>query len=342
MRYVGLGTSGLKVSRIALGMMTFGTPAWRPWVRDEAAARPVVQRAVELGVNLFDTADMYSAGLSEEITGRLLREFAPREDVIIATKLFHPVDLAFKGGNDPSPRPTVGPNASGLSRKRIFAAVDASLRRLGADYIDLYQIHRFDATTPVEETMEALNDVVRAGKVRYLGASSMWAWQFAKMQHVAERHGWARFVAMQNHYNLAYREEEREMIPLCRDQGVGLLPWSPLARGFLAGNRARDDAAKGTTDRARTDDIALQFYYRDADFAVVQALQARAQALGVSPAMLAYAWLLDRPGVSAPIVGASQPWQLEEAVKAIDLKLAAEDATALEAPYRPHPVIGHT
>jgi len=342
MQYVRLGASGLKVSRIALGMMTFGTPAWRPWVREEPAARPVVQRALELGINFFDTADMYSAGLSEEITGRLLAEYARREEVVIATKLYFPVDLAFKGGNDPGAKPVIAPNSSGLSRKRILAAVDASLRRLGTDYIDLYQIHRFDAATPVEETMEALHDVVRAGKVRYLGASSMWAWQFAKMQHAAERHGWTRFVSMQNHYNLVYREEEREMIPLCRDQGVGLLPWSPLARGFLAGNRGREDAAKGNTDRARTDDIALKFYYQEGDFEVVRELQARAQALGVSAAMLAYAWLLNRPGVTAPIVGASQPWQLEEAVKAIDVKLPAEDAAALEAPYRPHPVLGHT
>ena len=342
MKYVKLGRTGLTVSRIALGMMTFGTPAWRPWIREESAARPVVQRALELGINFFDTADMYSAGLSEEITGRLLAEYTRRDEVVIATKLFYPVDLAFKGGNDPGPKPVIAPNTSGLSRKRIFAAVDASLRRLATDYIDLYQIHRFEAATPVEETMEALHDVVRAGKVRYLGASSMWAWQFAKMQHVAERNGWTRFVAMQNHYNLVYREEEREMIPLARDQGVGLLPWSPLARGFLAGNRGRDDAAQGSTDRARTDEIALKFYYQEGDFAVVRELQERAKALGASPAMLAYAWLLSRPGVTAPIVGASQTWQLDEAVKAIDLKLSADDIGALEAPYRPHPVLGHT
>ncbi len=213
MKYVNLGASGLKVSRIALGMMTYGTPQWRPWVLDEAAAKPIVRRAVELGINFFDTADMYSAGVSEEITGRLLKELLPRDEVVIATKLFHPVDLAFKGGNSPGSKPPQRPNTSGLSRKRIFAAADASLKRLGVDTIDLYQIHRFDRATPVEETMEALNDLVRSGKVRYIGASSMWAWQFAKMQHSAERRGWTRFVSMQNHYNLVYREEEREMNP---------------------------------------------------------------------------------------------------------------------------------
>ena len=342
MQYVRLGASGLRVSRIALGMMTFGTPAWRSWVLDEAAARPIVRRAIELGINLFDTADMYSAGASEEITGRLLRELAPRDEIVIATKLFHPVDVAFKGGNDPRPKPAVRPNTSGLSRKRIFAAADASLKRLGTDFIDLYQIHRYDPATPVEETMEALHDLVRAGKVRYLGASSMWAWQFAKMQHVAERHGWTRFVSMQNHYNLVYREEEREMNPLARDQGVGLLPWSPLARGFLAGNRGRDDRAAGATERARTDEIALSLYYQDSDFAVLEALKALAQKRGVSCASLAYAWLAARPGVTAPIVGASKVWQLEEAVAALGVTITGEEAEALETPYRPHPVLGHS
>ena len=339
---MNLGASGLKVSRIALGMMTFGTPAWRPWVLDEAAARPIVRRALELGINLFDTADMYSAGLSEEVTGRLLAEMAPRDEVVIATKVLYPVDLAFKGGNDPGPKPVLKPNLSGLSRKHILAAADASLKRLGVDAIDLYQIHRFDPATPIEETMEALHDLVRAGKVRYLGASSMWAWQFAKMQHVAERHGWTRFSSMQNHYNLVYREEEREMIPLARDQGVGLLPWSPLARGFLAGNRGPDDRSAGATARARTDDIALKLYYDDADFSVLEAVKALAQQKGVSNATLAYAWLLSRPGVTSPIVGASHVWQLEEAIKALDLALTRDESATLEAPYRPHPVLGHT
>ncbi|MBL0142128.1 MAG: aldo/keto reductase [Betaproteobacteria bacterium] len=342
MQYVNFGTSGLKVSRIALGMMTFGTPEWRPWIRDEETAREVTRRAIELGITVFDTADMYSAGMSEEITGRVLREFATRDEIVIATKVYFPVDLAFKGGNAPGPKPAVRPNMSGLSRKRILSAVDASLGRLGTDYIDLYQIHRFDAATPVEETMEALHDTVKAGKVRYLGASSMWAWQFARMQRAAEVHGWTKFISMQNHYNLAYREEEREMIPFCRDTGVGVMPWSPLARGFLAGNRAREDKQGGGESRARTDDIALKYYYQDADFAVVDALSALAKSKGVSSAVLAYAWLLHRPGVTAPLVGASKAWQIEEAVKALELKLTPEDMAALEAPYRPHPVLGHT
>jgi 1-deoxyxylulose-5-phosphate synthase len=342
MIHVNLGASGLKVSRIALGMMTFGTPQWRPWVLTEEEARPIVRRAVELGVNVFDTADMYSAGASEEITGRLVREYAQRDEVVIATKVFMPVDLGFKGMNVPGQKTQARPNMQGLSRKRIFAAVDASLKRLGMDWIDLYQIHRFDPATPVEETMEALHDVVKAGKVRYLGASSMWAWQFAKMQQTAREHGWTPFVSMQNHYNLLYREEEREMNPLCLDQGVGLLPWSPLARGFLAGNRGLEDKTSGATSRAQTDEIAQRFYYQDSDFAVVEAVRKVADARGASMARLAYAWLLGRPGVSAPIVGASKAWQLEEAVSAVDLTLSAEEATALEMAYRPHPVLGHT
>ncbi|MGH6611153.1 MAG: aldo/keto reductase [Burkholderiaceae bacterium] len=344
MNYVNLGASGLKVSRVALGMMTFGTPEWRPWILDESAARPIVRRAVELGVNLFDTADMYSAGVSEEITGRLLRELAARNEIVIATKVFHPVDLAFKHGQPGAAKPKARPNLSGLSRKRIFAAVDASLQRLGVDAIDLYQIHRFDYTTPVEETMEALHDVVRVGKVRYLGASSMWAWQFAKMQQVAQQYGWTKFVSMQNHYNLAYREEEREMIPLCRDQGVGLIPWSPLARGFLAGNRAQsagEDRTSGATTRSQTDDLAQKYYYQEADHAVAQALTSLAQQKGISNATLAYAWLLHQPGVTAPIVGASKSWQIEQAVQALDVSLSVDELSALAAPYKPHPVLGH-
>jgi aryl-alcohol dehydrogenase-like predicted oxidoreductase len=344
MKYVNLGRSGLKVSRVALGMMTFGTPEWRPWVLDEDAARPIVQRAVELGINLFDTADMYSAGMSEQITGRLLRELAPRDEIVIATKLHYPVDLAFKGGNALGPKPAERPNMSGLSRKRIFAAVDASLQRLGVETIDLYQIHRFDHATPIEQTLEALHDIVHAGKVRYLGASSMWAWQFAKMQEVAHQHGWTRFVSMQNHYNLAYREEEREMIPFCRDQGVGVLPWSPLARGFLAGNRARDAGAEkvgGATSRAQTDEIAQKYYYQESDYKVAAELGKLAQQKGMSNATLAYAWLLHQPGVSAPIVGASKPWQIEQAVQALAVSLSPQEITALTAPYQPHPVLGH-
>jgi 1-deoxyxylulose-5-phosphate synthase len=345
--HVNLGRSGLKVSRLALGMMTWGSSQWRPWVRSEDEARPIVARALDLGINTFDTADVYSAGASEELTGRLLA-LAPRDEIVVATKLYLPVDLAFKGQNAGGPKPPERPNGlrgRGLSRKRIMTAVDASLRRLGLDHIDLYQIHRFDPATPIEETMEALHDVVKAGKVRYLGASSMWTWQFAQMQFVAERHGWTRFVSMQNHYNLAYREEEREMIPFCRCSGVGLMPWSPLARGFLAGNRGRDDArraAAGDTSRAATDDIAQGYYYRDSDYAVVEALSRVAQARGVSNATVAYAWLLHQAGVSCPIVGVSRLEQLEQAVAATDLRLTDDELQALAAPYAPHPVLGHS
>jgi aryl-alcohol dehydrogenase-like predicted oxidoreductase len=335
MQYTRLGNTGLAVSRMALGMMTYGTPQWRAWVLDEAAARPLVQRAVELGFNFFDTADVYSAGESEVLTGRFVREFCRRDEVVVATKAFHAVQLDAEA--------KVAPNKRGLSRKRLFHAVDESLKRLGLDYIDLYQIHRFDARTPIEETMEALHDIVRSGKVRYLGASSMWAWQFARMQDTARRHGWTPFCSMQNHYNLAYREEEREMIPLCRDQGVALIPWSPLARGFLAGNRkAGDAAAGGATTRASTDDLAQGYYYRPSDFATVERLGAAAAARGVSAATLAYAWLLHRPGITAPIIGASKPYQLDDAVKAMDIALSADDMAALEAGYEPHPVLGHS
>ncbi|MEG1831819.1 MAG: aldo/keto reductase [Burkholderiaceae bacterium] len=341
MQTTHLGASGLTVSRLALGMMTWGSAAWRPWIRSEEEGRPVVRRAIELGINFFDTADMYSAGVSEEITGRLLREYGRRDEMVVATKVFYPVDLAFKGGNAPGPKPAVTPNSSGLSRKHILAAIDASLSRLKLDYVDLYQIHRFDPTVPVEETMEALHDVVRAGKARYIGASSMYTWQFAKLQAAAQRNGWTRFISMQNHYNLVYREEEREMIPYCRDTGVGVIPWSPLARGFLAGNRARGDQAAGATARAATDDIAQKLYYRDDDFAVVDALTRLAAERGVSNASLAYAWLASRPGVSAPILGVSSVEQLEQAVAALELTLSAEDVARLESPYQPHPVLGH-
>ena len=338
MQYTRLGNTGLSVSRIALGMMTYGTPEWRPWVLKEEASRPLVKRAVELGVNFFDTADMYSGGESEVLTGRFVREFCRREEAVIATKVFYPVGVEF-GGVAPSPRPA--PNRAGLSRKYIFHAVDASLKRLGTDYIDLYQIHRLDPATPIEETMEALHDVVKAGKARYIGASSMWAWQFAKAQQVARENGWTRFVSMQNHYNLAYREEEREMIPLCRDQGVALIPWSPLARGFLAGNRSRGDAESGATSRAQTDNLAQSFYYRDSDFRTVERLKAMAAERGVSAATLAYAWLLHR-GVTAPIVGASKLPQLDEAAAAVELVLSPEEIAALGEGYEPHPVIGHS
>jgi len=340
MHYHRLGNTGLKVSRICLGMMTYGSPQWRPWVMDEQASRPVVKHAVELGINFFDTADMYSAGESEVLTGKFLGEFCRREEIVIATKVYYPVDLGFKGGASSAGKPGRRPNMDGLSRKRIFHAVDASLRRLGTDYIDLYQIHRLDNDTPMEETMEALHDLVKAGKVRHLGASSMYAWQFAKMQQIARERGWTPFVSMQNHYNLAYREEEREMIPLCRDQGVALIPWSPLARGFLAGNRKPGDKEAGETSRAKTDDIAQNYYYRESDFKVVQALSDLAAVKGVSNATLAYAWLLHK-GVTAPIIGASKTYQLDQAAAALEVQLSAGEVAGLEASYEPHPILGH-
>ena len=335
MQYVRLGASGLKVSRICLGTLTFGSPAWRPWILDEAAARPLFRHAVERGINFFDTADTYSGGECEKVTGRCLAELFPgarREEAVIATKVYNPVDLAFEGVDHASFRRR--PNLDGLSRKRIFHAVDASLQRLGTDYIDLYQVHRFDPDTPIEETMEALHDVVRAGKVRYLGASSMWAWQFAKMQQVAQEHGWTRFVSMQDHYNLVYREEEREMIPLCRDQGVALVPWSPLARGFLASTGPRGTA------RGASDDAERRMYGRPADLAVREVLHALAKDKGVAPATLAYAWLLHK-GVTAPIAGVSKAYQVDEAVAALDITLGAEELAALEQPYEPRAILGH-
>jgi aryl-alcohol dehydrogenase-like predicted oxidoreductase len=340
MQYTRLGNTGLEVSRICLGMMTYGSSQWRPWVMDEQAARPVVRHAVELGINFFDTADLYSAGESEVLTGKFLREFSKREEIVIATKVYYPVDVAFKGGASSAGKPDRRPNMDGLSRKRIFHAVDASLKRLGTDYIDIYQIHRLDRATPMEEIMEALHDVVKAGKVRYLGASSMYAWQFAKMQQIARQRSWTPFASMQNHYNLAYREEEREMIPLCRDQGVALIPWSPLARGFLAGNRKPGDKEAGETSRAKTDDIAQNYYYRKSDFEVVETLSKLAAKKGVSNATLAYAWLMHK-GVTAPIVGASKTYQLDQAAAAIDVQLTSEEIAELEAPYEPHPVLGH-
>lgn len=328
MQYVNLGRSGVKVSRLCLGMMTYGTPKWRSWVLDEDASRPLIQRAVEAGINFFDTADIYSLGVSEEVTGRALADFARRDEVVIATKVYQPM------GSDP--------NARGLSRKHIMSSIDASLKRLNTDYVDLYQIHRFDQQAPVEETMEALHDVVKAGKALYIGASSMYAWQFAKMQHVAEQHGWTKFISMQNHYNLVYREEEREMIPLCIDQGVGVIPWSPLARGFLAGNRSREDQKSGETARSQTDDFAHSMYYADSDFDVVDRVKEIAAARGVKPAQIALAWMLHKPGITAPIIGVSKSYQLEEAVAALDIQLKADEIAALEAPYMPHRVLGHS
>jgi aryl-alcohol dehydrogenase-like predicted oxidoreductase len=325
MDYAKLGHTGLDVSRICLGCMSYGDPAWRPWILSEEQAAPHFRAAFDAGINFFDTADMYSRGRSEEVTGRFLKEMGRREEIVLATKVFYPR--------------REGPNSRGLSRKRILDGCDASLRRLGVDYIDLYQIHRWDPETPIEETMDALDSLVRAGKVRYLGASSMAAWQFAKALHAADLAGGHRFVTMQNHYNLIYREEEREMIPLCLDEGVGLIPWSPLARGFLAGNRS--GKKDGPTSRARTDDFAHSLYYTADDYQVVDAVVEVAEARGVKPVQVALAWILAAPGVVAPIIGATQPHHVSDAAAALELRLDPEEIERLEAPYRPHPVLGH-
>jgi 1-deoxyxylulose-5-phosphate synthase len=327
MEYVRLGSTGLKVSRICLGTMTYGSKKWREWVLEEEESRPFLKRAIEAGINFFDTADIYSVGASEEILGRALKDFgSSRDQLVIATKVFNPM------GD--------GPNQGGLSRKHILHAIDDSLRRLQTEYVDLYQIHRFDYSAPIEETVEALDAVVKAGKALYVGASSMFAWQFAKMLHAADRLGSDRFVAMQNHYNLIYREEEREMIPLCREEGVGLIPWSPLARGFLAGNRTKENY--GTTVRARTDEYAQNMYYQNSDFEVVDRLTSVARQRGASNAQIALAWILRKPGVTAPIVGASKMNHLDDALKALEIKLSEEEMKSLEEPYRPHPILGHT
>jgi aryl-alcohol dehydrogenase-like predicted oxidoreductase len=325
MDQIRLGSSGLHVSRVCLGMMSYGNDSDRPWVLDEDAAEPIVRRAVEGGVTFFDTADVYSGGASEVATGRLLPKYIARDEVVVATKV--------NGAMTP------GPNGRGLSRKHILSGIDASLERLGMDYVDLYQIHRWDPHTPIEETMEALHDVVRAGKARYIGASSMYAWQFAKAQHVADAHGWTRFVSMQDHYNLVYREEEREMIPQCIDQGVGVIPWSPLARGFLTGTRTREGERR--TTRAETDAFTDSLYGRDEDFDVADRLTQVAASRDVPPAQLALAWLMHKPGVTAPIVGATKLAHLEDAIAAAELDVHDADMVALEEPYVPHPVLGH-
>ena len=325
MDYVRLGNTGLKVSRICLGTMTYGTLAWRPWVLEEADSRPFFRRAIEHGITFFDTADVYSHGASEQIVGRALKEYASRDQIVVATKVFFPT------GD--------GPNDHGLSRKHIMDAIDGSLGRLGMDYVDLYQIHRFDPNTPIEETLLALDEVVKAGKARYIGASSMAAWQFAKMLYVADRQRSTRFASMQNHYNLVYREEEREMLPLCREEGIGVIPWSPLARGFLAGNRRKVDY--GETPRAKSDDFAHQMYFTDADFSVAARVVELATRRNVKPAQIALAWLLAQSGITAPIVGASKMSQLDEAVQALDLRLSAEERAFVEQPYQPHRILGH-
>ena len=327
MEYVNLGKAGLKVSRLCLGVMTYGSKRWREWVLEEEEGRPFIRRALELGINFFDTADMYSLGVSEEILGRALKDFGgSRDRFVIATKLFNPM------GDDP--------NQKGLSRKHVRHAIDDSLRRLGTDYVDLYQIHRLDYETPMEETLEALDDVVKEGKALYIGASSMFAWQFAKMLYKADELGLTRFVSMQNHYNLIYREEEREMIPLCREEGIGVIPWSPLARGFLAGNRRKEDF--GETVRSKTDEYAHGMYYQPSDFAVVDRVGEIARARGVPNAQVALAWILQQPGVTAPIVGASKMQHLEDAVAALSLKLEERELQALAEPYQPHKVLGHS
>jgi aryl-alcohol dehydrogenase-like predicted oxidoreductase len=326
MEHVRLGNTGLHVSRLCLGMMSFydGT-ASRPWMLDETTAEPIIRCAVEGGITFFDTADMYSQGASEIVTGRLLGKLISRDEAVVATKVYFPM--------------TPGPNGRGLSRKHVLAAIDASLTRLGVDYIDLYQIHRWDPHTPIEETMGALHDLVRAGKARYIGASSMYAWQFAKAQGVAERHGWTEFVSMQNHYNLLYREEEREMIPQCIDQGIGVLPWSPLARGWLTGTHTREGDRR--TRRAETDAYADQLYGRPEDFDVIDRVADVAAERRVPPAQIALAWLLHKPAVTAPIVGATKLQHLEDALAAAELALSSEEISRLEETYRPHPVLGH-
>jgi 1-deoxyxylulose-5-phosphate synthase len=320
-----LGHSGLKVSRICLGAMSFGNEDWQRWTISEDKSRTIVRRALELGINFFDTADVYSNGFSEEILGRALGEFAKRDQVILATKVNGPM------GN--------GPNDRGLSRKHICDAVHQSLRRLRTDYIDLYQIHRWDYEAPIEETLEALNDLVRSGKVLYLGASSMFAWEFSRALYTADRHGWTRFVSMQNHYNIIYREEEREMIPLCLHEGIAVLPWSPLARGFVAGNRSRSGG--GETLRAKTDEYAHRLYYQEGDFQVADRVTEIARNRGVKPAQVALAWLLSKPGVTSPVIGTTKVEHLEEAVASLKLSLDAAEIQRLEECYKPHPVLGH-
>ncbi len=327
MQYVQLGQSGLKVSRLCLGMMTYGSKKWREWVLEEKEALPFVRRALEAGINFFDTADVYSVGGSEEILGNTLKACnAKRENVVIATKVFNPMSEDV--------------NDRGLSRKHIMDSIDRSLRRLQTEYVDLYQIHRWDYNTPIEETMEALHDVVKSGKARYIGASSMYAWQFSKAQYTADLHGWTRFASMQDHYNLVYREEEREMIPLCIDQKIGLIPWSPMARGFFGGNRSRGGG--GETTRAKTDPFADNLYFREEDFTVADRAWEVAKAHNATGSQIALAWVLSKPYVSAPIIGASKMDHLDQALAALDIKLDEDEIKRLEELYQPHPILGHS
>ena len=326
MEYVKLGNTGMKVSKICLGTMTYGKPTERwPWALNEQESRPFIQKALELGINFFDTADMYSYGTSEEVVGNLLKEFVKRDDVVIATKVFNPMGPL--------------PNDGGLSRKHIMSSIDNSLRRLKTDYVDLYQIHRWDYETPIEETMEALHDVVKAGKARYIGASSMFSWQFAKALYTADLHGWTRFVSMQPHYNLLYREEEREMIPLCLDQKIAVIPWSPLARGLLTGKRSKE---RNETLRAKTDQFGKILYCSENDFEIVNRLGEIATRRGLPDSQVALAWMLSKPAITAPIIGASKPGHLEDAVAALSVKLTDEEIIKLEELYLPHPVLGHS
>jgi aryl-alcohol dehydrogenase-like predicted oxidoreductase len=324
MDYIRLGSTGLKVSRICLGCMSYGEPTGRwPWALNEEQSRPFIQRALELGINFFDTANVYTAGMSEKVVGKALRDFAKRDELVIATKVH--------GVMGP------GPNERGLSRKHILSSIDASLQRMGTDYVDLYQIHRWDYETPIEETLEALNDVVRSGKARYIGASSMFSWQFAKALYTSDLHGWARFVSMQPHYNLVYREEEREMLPLCLDQKIGVIPWSPLARGLLTGKRVKGG---GETERARTDGFGKTLYTRDEDFAIAARVDELASARSIPSAQVALAWMLQKPAVTAPIIGATKMQHLEDAVAALSVHLSADETRRLEELYILHPVLG--
>jgi aryl-alcohol dehydrogenase-like predicted oxidoreductase len=326
MQYRNLGSTGLKVSELCLGCMTFGVPdrGDHPWTLPEADSRPIIRQAVDSGINFFDTANGYSDGTSEEIVGRALKEFTRRDETVIATKVFFPMSKE--------------PNGRGLSRKAILTAIDASLRRLGTDYVDLYQIHRWDMSTPIEETLEALHDVVKSGKARYLGASSMYAWQFSKALHLARRHGWTPFVSMQDHYNLLYREEEREMLPLCVDERIGVLPWSPLARGRLTRAWATETA------RTRTDEYGNKLYVSavESDRKVIEQVASIAAARSVPMAQVALAWVAQKPFVTAPIIGASKARHLEDAVAALTLKLSPDEIAQLEAPYVPHAIVGHS
>ena len=324
MQYVNLGKTGLKVSRLCLGMMTYGSKKWRDWVLEEGEAAPFVKRALDAGINFFDTADVYSLGESERVTGNLLKG-VNRGNIVVATKVYQQM--------------SADPNDRGLSRKHILDSIDKSLKRLQMEYVDLYQIHRWDYNTPIEETMEALNDVVRAGKARYIGASSMFAWQFMKALHVSEMNGWAKFVSMQDHYNLVYREEEREMIPLCRDQAIGLIPWSPMARGFFAGDRKRGGG--GESLRANNDAFANELYFRDEDFTIAGRAAEVAKAHNVTASQIALAWMLHKPHISAPIIGSSRLEHLDQAIAALEIKLSEEEIKRLEELYQPHPVLGH-